>query len=399
MGIRSSGRPLLLATVVIGAVLAGGAARIVQDQCGPFTDVTPGFCPYVLELYYLGITAGTSATTFSPDDPLTRGQGAVFIAKGLNQALARSSRRAALGQWWQPRYFLWNEGLATTPLPDVLGPVVCDGADVWVGGTTGVFRVRASDGKLLDTWTIPTPAGAMLAAMGRIFVAGGSFLPESGVLYMIDPSAPAGAATEVATLPSFVMGIAFDGSRIWTANDVSVSIITPSATTPWAVTTVTTGFQFPYGAAFDGQNMWVTDTGACALLRLDGSGAIAQTVDLGTASCPIYAPVFDGSNLVVPAGDVLQVVHANDGTLAASIPIPTGAALVAFGGERLLVESFAGGQNAPRGLTILRAADFAVLQSEGFPPIGGPAVGGIGSDGVSFWVTFKPSDSWVLGRY
>src|SRR5215471_8748370 len=86
----------------LGALLAGGTVRVVQDQCGPFTDVTPAFCPYVLELYYLGVTVGTSATTFSPDDPLTRGQGSVFVAKGLNQALARSSRRAALGQWWTP---------------------------------------------------------------------------------------------------------------------------------------------------------------------------------------------------------------------------------------------------------------------------------------------------------
>src|SRR5262249_2848127 len=57
---------LLAVVVAFAAVLAGGAVRIVQDQCGPFTDVTPAFCPYVLELYYLGITAGTSATTFSP---------------------------------------------------------------------------------------------------------------------------------------------------------------------------------------------------------------------------------------------------------------------------------------------------------------------------------------------
>ena len=89
-----------LVPLALAAVLAGGAVRIVQDQCGPFTDVTPAFCPFVSELYYLGITAGTSATTFSPDDPLTRGQAAVFVAKGLNQSLARSSRRAALGQWW-----------------------------------------------------------------------------------------------------------------------------------------------------------------------------------------------------------------------------------------------------------------------------------------------------------
>src|SRR4030095_16374070 len=103
----------VFALVALGAVLAGGAVSVVQDQCGPFTDVTPAFCPYILELYYLGITAGTSATTFSPDDPLTRGQGAVFIAKGLNQSLARSSRRAALGQWWRPTFTTWLNGLAT----------------------------------------------------------------------------------------------------------------------------------------------------------------------------------------------------------------------------------------------------------------------------------------------
>ena len=108
-------KKILLLPVVVAALLAGGATRIVQDQCGPFTDVTPGFCPYILEIYYLGITVGTSATTFSPDDPLTRGQGAVFIAKGINQTLARSSRRAALGQWWTPSTFPWITGLATTP--------------------------------------------------------------------------------------------------------------------------------------------------------------------------------------------------------------------------------------------------------------------------------------------
>src|SRR6476660_770891 len=160
---------LWMLPVVLAALLAGGASRIVQDQCGPFTDVTPAFCPYILELYYLGITVGTSSTTFSPDDPLTRGQGAVFIAKGLNQSLARSSRRAALGQWWTSSYGNWLSGLGVTPLPDALGPLVCDGADVWVGGGTSLFRVRASDGKLLDTGKT---TGSVLAAMGRIFVGG-----------------------------------------------------------------------------------------------------------------------------------------------------------------------------------------------------------------------------------
>src|ERR1700694_2208788 len=119
---------LLIVPVLLAAVLAGGAVRIVQDQCGPFTDVTPAFCPYVLELYYLGITVGTSATTFSPDDPLTRGQAAVFVAKGLNQSLARSSRRAALGQWWTPQN---GKAIGITPL-DLPDAVQSDGVDLWV---------------------------------------------------------------------------------------------------------------------------------------------------------------------------------------------------------------------------------------------------------------------------
>src|SRR5215471_6899927 len=122
---------LLILPVVLAALLAGGAVRIVQDQCGPFTDVTPAFCPYVLELYYLGVTVGTSATTFSPDDPLTRGQGSVFVAKGLNQALARSGRRAALGQWWTttPEY---SSDLGTVPVGNRPIGIASDGADLWV---------------------------------------------------------------------------------------------------------------------------------------------------------------------------------------------------------------------------------------------------------------------------
>src|SRR5262245_32474174 len=176
------------------ALFAGGAVARIQDQCGPFVDVSPTICPYVLEMYYLGITAGTSPTTYSPDATVTRGQAAVFVSKGVNQAIARSSRRAALGQWWNGSYFNWMDGQATTTLPESnLGPVVCDGSDVWVGGFSGVYRVRASDGKLLDTWT-PGP-GSMLAAMGRIFITGVSSVPgNNGALLMIDPSSPAGAA-------------------------------------------------------------------------------------------------------------------------------------------------------------------------------------------------------------
>jgi hypothetical protein len=161
---------------------------------------------------------------------------------------------------------------------------------------------------------------------------------------------------------------------------------------------VTAGFQAVTGIVFDGKNIWGSDAGACSLFRLDSLGAIQQTVSLGTPNCAVYAPIFDGSNVLVPTGDALQLVRASDATLAATIPIGTGAARVAFDGERLLVESDAGGQNAPRGLTLLRAADFSTLRVEGFPPIGGVEVGGIASDGLNFWLTFRQFD-WVLARY
>jgi hypothetical protein len=120
-------RRLALVPIAVLSLLAGGAVARMQDVCGPFTDVTPSLCPYVLEMYYLGITAGTSSTTFSPDNVVTRGQAAVFVSKSINQSIARSSRRAALGQWWTTTPH-WDIGLGVTD--DALGPVACDGSDV-----------------------------------------------------------------------------------------------------------------------------------------------------------------------------------------------------------------------------------------------------------------------------
>src|SRR6185295_17209390 len=100
------------------------------------------------------------------------------------------------------------------------------------------------DGKLLEQWTGASSADGVAVATGRVVVTGGT-LP-GGALYRIDPGQAAGAVTTVATnLGDIPVGIAFDGSRFWTANfgsPGSVSIVTPGAAIPWTVTTVTTGF-------------------------------------------------------------------------------------------------------------------------------------------------------------
>jgi len=50
-----------------------------------FTDVptTSPFYPFVAFLYQWGITIGTSPTTFSPADPLTREEAAVFLVRAM----------------------------------------------------------------------------------------------------------------------------------------------------------------------------------------------------------------------------------------------------------------------------------------------------------------------------
>src|SRR5579859_4248703 len=122
---------LLAAPLLILVLAAGGAASFLLASCGPFTDVGTLICPFVLELYYSGITAGTSATTFSPNDPVTRGQMAVFTSTALDLSLDRGGRRAALGQWWSstPQF---ASGLGITSVGTGPRSVQSDGSDLWV---------------------------------------------------------------------------------------------------------------------------------------------------------------------------------------------------------------------------------------------------------------------------
>ena len=380
-------RGLLVPSLALCALLAGGATTIVQDQCGPFTDVTPGFCPYVLELYYLGITAGTSATTFSPEDPLTRGQAAVFIAKGLNQSLARSSRRAALGQWWTttPHY---DGGLGVTAIPAPMS-VVADGADLWVTtGTNSIYRVRASDGAVLGIWSAPGTLSAVLVAMGRVFVVGfdNSFV---GFFAMLDPSQPPGAVTVIYNGGVAPGALAFDGTHIWVSDGGipataagDLVMVTPTSSLPWDTTTI----QPPCGGCirpsvgdvfFDGSYVWAIVNRA--LSKFDTNGNFLFSEDFSPQSPAFIA--FDGANLWVSLGNTeVKIVRPSTGDVIATL---SGNGLqhaggMAFDGERMLIT------NSPDGVSLFRAADFAPLGS--FSTGAGSAPSGICSDGINFWL-------------
>ena len=375
--IRWIRRPWLVLAVALAALLTGVSQGLLAN-CGPFTDVAAdAFCPFVLEIFYLGITTGTTATTYDPASNVTRLQMAAFLSRTVDGALKRGSRRAALDQFWTSK----NDtvlGLTTVGTgPELLQS---DGADIWVAntGNSTVSRVRASDGRLLETWTGATSAYGVLVATGRVFVSGGT---NPGTLYRIDPTQTAGAVTTVASNVGIgSRQIVFDGARIWSANgDGTVSIITIGPTIPWTVTTVSIGLQLN-GAAFDGNNVWVTEVASPGKLdKLDANGAVLMSVTAG--GTPLH-PVFDGSNIWVPAGvSGATVVRATSGVILATLTgngLEVGATSAAFDGQRVLFASENGSS-----VSLWKAADLS--------PLGSIVVSGLPygscSDGVNFWVT------------
>src|SRR5262249_16916731 len=144
--------------------------------------------------------------------------------------------------------------------------------------------------------------------------------------------------------------------------------------------TVTAGFSGPSALLYDGANVWVTDSLAGTLLKLDSSGAVLQTVTVGTAPS---RPVFDGNAVWVPNfnPNSVSVVRASTGPLLAPL---SGNGLVhpiaaAFDGERILVTD-----SSPEGVSLFKAADLTPIGFVGLPLNTGP--GGTCSDGINFWV-------------
>jgi YVTN family beta-propeller protein len=382
--VRSKGRAAARLGILFAAALAGAGGSLL-GVCGPFTDTAnDSFCSFVLEVFALGLTTGTTPTTFDPAGAVTRLQMATFLSRTVDRTLQRGSRRAALNQYWTTQAPI-NLGMTSIGAASV---VQSDGVDLWVanGAYGEVVRVRGSDGTRLQTWTGAEQSQGVLVAMGRVFVAGQT---GPGRLYQVDPRQAAGAVTTLASnLGEGSKGIAFDGGRIWTTNYIgSVSIVTPTVSLPWTVTTVATGFELGmYGALYDGSNVWVAGVQGSKLRKLDAAASILQTVTVGSG--PVY-PVFDGTNIWVPNSnsDSVSVVRASTGAVLATL---TGNGLSkpwgsAFDGQRVIVTNFSG-----ESISLWKAADFSVLGAFLVGTSLSQPVGAC-SDGVNFWITLNGS--------
>jgi hypothetical protein len=403
-GFKIRGAILIAAMLIISLV----STRLSADVgvCGgqntnlPFTDVSASnifFCS-IAAAYFSGLTNGTTPTTYSPTANVPREQMAAFVTRTLGQGLRRGNLRAALGQWWVPTV---NDTRGETAVVGQPMDVKSDGADLWVvcRNPGSVNRVRSSDGKLLGTWTGAFLAERVLIARSMVFVTG-----NGGSLFGIDPTQPAGPVTELSSsLGGGPSGIAFDGTRIWTANKGtpslpgSISIITATASPPWTTMNITTGFANPFGILYDGSNIWVTDGGDFTIKKLDSSGGVIQSIDLGGAIFPGH-PVFDGTNIWVPTpifeSPSVIVVRTKDsiGNPLPPPPAPNAPFILAtltgnglnlpleavFDGERILVASL------NDRLSIWRAQDLSPL---GFrSTLSGDQPVAACSDGVNFWV-------------
>jgi hypothetical protein len=215
---------------------------------------------------------------------------------------------------------------------------------------------------------------------------------------MIDPTQPAGTVTTLtSSLGSFPGGIAFDGSRIWTANaGSSVSIVSLN---PTMVTTISTGFTAPQGMLYDGSNIWVTDSLANTLLKLNADGSIARTMKVG--EFPNHL-VFDGTNIwVAKRSTGLVVVRVKDAvgnplSFPFELATLTGNGLdhnstsAAFDGERILIATPTGNS-----VSLWKAADLTPLGS--FSTGSGTQPFGACSDGLNFWITLQNTNK--LARF
>ena len=391
-------RTILLLSFIASLTFLSSRLQADTGNCGgatttlPFTDVqgNPFFC-LIAQAYFSGLTAGTSATTYSPSQNVTREQMAAFISRTMDQSLKRGSQRTILEQNWTTQ---GANNLALTDVGDGPRLVKSDGAHLWVANSNSdtVSRVLASDGRVLVTWTGADAATGVLCAMGKVFITGRT---SPGSLYQIDPTQAAGPVTTLSSaLGGLPEGIAYDGQRIWTANSGSVSIITLN---PSTVTLVSIGFLDLNGIIYDGTNMWVTDNDFSSatdkLHKLNANGSILLSVNVGDN--PRY-PAFDGTNIWVPnsSSDTVSVVRATGGLSGTVLATLSGNGLdgpeqVAFDGERILVTNTGGS------VSLWKATDLTPIGT--FSTGAGTFPNGVCSDGVNFWITLLNTDK--LARF
>jgi len=254
------------------------------------------------------------------------------------------------------------------------GGLTFDGQNMWTSDSTGVEKLRASDGALLGTFAAGSGPGRMAFDGANIWVA------NYGSNNVTKIRASDGSTLGTLSVGTHPFGVAFDGGSVWITNTTSNNVTKRRASDGALLATYPTGTN-PAGLAFDGANMWIANLSDATVTKMQ----VTDGTSLGTfATCSLpYDVAFDGSNIwVVCENSFFNVkkFRASDGALLGSFAAGSGTSPrgVAFDGVNIWVSSGDGSANT---LTELRVSDGAILATVGV----GIAPNVVAFDGANIW--------------
>ena len=170
-----------------------------------------------------------------------------------------------------------------------------DGTSLWVngagsGGNCQAFKIRPSDGTLLQTVNYPSTKNSIYSLYAAPYV---YFVNTvDGTLTQILASTGAVNGTYTITGSSAPAGIAFDGTNIWIIDSAvnKVFVMSPAGA---VLNTFTIGSGL--SLAFDGTNIWIGNYAANTLTKMNLSGTVLGTFAVNLPSCL----AFDGTYIWV----------------------------------------------------------------------------------------------------
>lgn len=355
-----------------------------QSACGPFTDVSANdvFCPFILQAFVGGLTNGTSATTFSPTDPVTREQVVTFVNRGIDSTLNRGNLRTAMGKTWGPTSTF---GATASDVGGSMNDIVTDGTNLWIARNDGkIVKASVADRRVLETWGIATGSPRRLGVFGGlVFVA-----DNQGNLQYFNPTSAPVLPTMVASsalVPSNFAALAYDGTNVWMANANTSMVLIAMIN---SVTTAT----FDMGAnvdglLFDGTYMWVLL--ANSKIQKMSLPSVPSTPPSVVETLTIPGPVtdcrmvFDGVNIWLPTGSgTLYVIRPTTNALPSTVTTVGAIAgvglpyVAAFDGENVMIGGVSNGVVA-----LYKASSLTPIRSF---PVGASGIRGIASDGRTF---------------
>jgi hypothetical protein len=293
---RTKARAALLVCLVTALTLAGGATSALLGSCGPFSDVSGLVCGAVLKMYFLGVTAGTSPTTFSENDTVTRGQMALFLARTHDQIKRTENPvRLAQGLINQPSNYEYFEDFKDPLLTGHPNGFATDGLYDYVASqdTTKIGIYASANGLKIGSFTTGTTNNRMVCDGVYLYITSnyGTTLKRIQ-LRTATVADPWGVA-----LPAGTGDICFALDNVAVATNSGISI---ENTFSNSVTNVDLGGG-TFGVVFDGAYLWATGGPTADLLfKIDISGNIQPGYPV-TLDGPVnYYMGNDGQNLWIP---------------------------------------------------------------------------------------------------